>query len=93
MTVTEKHDSLNDIAIIGMDARVPGANSIEQFWELLRTGTESTRFYASEPKPLGAGMAYVGAAPILEGVEMFDAGLFGVNPREAATMEIGRAHV
>lgn len=85
--MSEKHDSLNDIAIIGMHARVPGANNVDEFWELLRTGTESTRFFGSEPQPLGPGMSYVKAAPILEGVEMFDAALFGVNPREAATMD------
>ena len=85
--MSEKHDSLNDIAIIGMDARVPGANNVEQFWELLRTGTESTKFFGGDPQPLGPGMSYVKAAPVLEGVEFFDAGLFGINPREAATMD------
>ena len=85
--MTEKHDSLNDIAIIGMDARVPGANNVEEFWEILRAGAESTKFFGGDPQPLGPGMAHVKAAPVLEGVEMFDAGLFGFNPREAATMD------
>ena len=33
----------NDIAIVGMALRVPGANSPAQFWDNLRSGTESIR--------------------------------------------------
>src|SRR5690606_41600471 len=46
--------SLTDIAIIGMSLRVPGANSVGQFWRNLREGVESIRT-RSEEELLAAG--------------------------------------
>ncbi len=33
-----------EIAVIGMACRFPGAKNIEEFWENMKTGTESITF-------------------------------------------------
>ncbi|MFI6387453.1 SDR family NAD(P)-dependent oxidoreductase [Nonomuraea sp. NPDC050540] len=78
------------IAIIGMSARVPGAASIEEFWRNLVAGHDSlTVTTLEEQLALGANRemvehpAFVPAAQIISDMEYFDAGLFGMNPREA----------
>jgi acyl transferase domain-containing protein len=81
-----------EIAIIGMAGRFPGAPDIETFWDNLHNGVESITFF-SEEELLAAGCdprlvsdpAYVNARPILppDDVERFDALFFGYSPREA----------
>ncbi len=81
-----------EIAIIGMTGRFPGAPTIDAFWENLRNGVESVSFFTEE-ELIAAGCdprlvrepAYVKARPILpqEDVEKFDALFFGYSPREA----------
>jgi acyl transferase domain-containing protein/acyl carrier protein len=81
---TEADEHLNDVAIVGMDLRVPGASTLERFWENLRNGVESITFLSPGAADGGA---HVKAAPILEDIDLFDAGFFGFNPREAETMD------
>ena len=38
-------DQLEDIAIIGMAGRFPGAGNVDEFWLNLRNGVESIRFF------------------------------------------------
>ncbi len=83
-----------EIAIIGMAARFPGAADVNQFWRNLHDGIESlTRFSDAELTSLGvdpslvANPDYVKLKPILEHTELFDAGFFGFNPREAEMMD------
>lgn len=81
-----------DIAIIGMNGRFPGAPNVETFWENLHDGVESVSFFTEE-ELIEAGCdprqvrhsAYVKARPILppEDVAQFDALFFGYSPREA----------
>src|SRR5690606_35190210 len=35
----------DEIAIIGMSCRFPGARSIDEYWNVLRNGKETTRFF------------------------------------------------
>lgn len=78
------------IAIVGMSARVPGADDLRQFWRNLVDGVESVTFFSREEQ-LARGVtaeqlddpAFVPAAPVLRQVEHFDAALFGMTPREA----------
>jgi phthiocerol/phenolphthiocerol synthesis type-I polyketide synthase E len=88
------HDSAIGIAIIGMTGRFPGARNLDEFWRNLRDGVETISFFSEEelkasgidPAQL-ADPAYVRAHGALEGIEWFDAGFFGVNPREAEIMD------
>ena len=86
--------SSDDIAIVGMAINVPGAGSLEAYWDNLRGGVESiTRL--DEAALLAAGEApeairreaYVPAAALLEGYDSFDAEFFGFSPKEAAILD------
>src|SRR5262245_42075230 len=86
--------SATDIAIIGMALRVPGANSVEQFWRNLRSGVESIR-PLTQQELLAAGESadklhdknYVARTADLGGMELFDADFFGFGRQEAAIMD------
>lgn len=88
-----------DIAIVGMALRVPGASNKERYWENLRGGIESVRFFTDE-ELLAAGERpdlirkknYVRAAAPLEGMEMFDGEFFGFSPKESAIMDPQHRH-
>ncbi len=95
MAMTEQGDtSATDIAIIGMALRVPGANTVEQFWSNLRSGVESIRSLTHE-ELLAAGESadklrdrnYVARTADLGGMELFDADFFGFGRQEAAIMD------
>ena len=82
------------IAIVGMAGRFPGAADVDELWENVRDGRESITFFddaelaaAGVPRELSGRPDYVRAAGVLEGVELFDAGLFGLTPREAELMD------
>ena len=84
------------VAIVGMSCRVPGANDIAEFWELLRTGTDAISDvpegrwdvdYYYHPDSAQPGRAYVRVGGFLKGIDQFDAGFFGVSPREARQMD------
>jgi acyl transferase domain-containing protein/acyl carrier protein len=89
----ENDDNL-DIAIIGMSGRFPGAANVDEFWHNLCQGTESITFF-STGELLAGGIDpafledpnYVRAAPVIEDVELFDAGFFGYTPNEAEAMD------
>lgn len=84
----------NAIAVIGMAGRFPGADSVAEFWENLCSGKESI-VTLSEETLAAAGVsaqtladpAYVRRAPLLEGIEEFDAEYFGMNPYTARMMD------
>ncbi len=87
-------DFSNEIAIIGMSGRFPGARSIHEFWQNLQDGRESISFFtdqelaASGVKPAVYNQQqYVKAGAVLDGVDMFDAAFFGITPRDAALMD------
>ncbi|HVI54004.1 MAG TPA: amino acid adenylation domain-containing protein [Luteibacter sp.] len=77
------------VAIIAMAGRFPGAPDVETFWDNLCAGRESIRFFA--PGELDPAVSqtdrddpdYVAARGVIDDVEQFDAGFFGMSPREA----------
>jgi amino acid adenylation domain-containing protein len=77
------------VAIVAMAGRFPGAADIEAFWDNLCAGRESIRFFApDELDPAISAIerndpAYVAARGIVDGCDLFDAGFFGMSPREA----------
>ena len=83
-----------EVAIIGMAGRFPGAPDLDRFWQNLRDGVESIRFFTDE-ELIAAGVDpallrhpnYVRARPTLEEVESLDAFFFGFSPREAELLD------
>jgi acyl transferase domain-containing protein/acyl carrier protein len=82
------------IAIVGMSGRFPGAADVEAFWENLRAGISGiTVLTPEELRAAGVAEAeiadprYVRAVARLAGADLFDAPLFGLNPREAEVMD------
>jgi phthiocerol/phenolphthiocerol synthesis type-I polyketide synthase E len=80
----------NAIAVVGMAARFPGANTVSAFWDNLRRGKESI-VTLSEDDLLAEGIsekalgnhAYVRRAALLDGIAEFDADFFGFTPQAA----------
>lgn len=89
--ISAKRD--NDVAIIGMAGRFPGASNLAALWELLREGRETIQFFtddeldASIPERLKQDPAYVKARGILEQADQFDAHFFGLTPAVAQLMD------
>ncbi|HEX3891038.1 MAG TPA: SDR family NAD(P)-dependent oxidoreductase [Terracidiphilus sp.] len=87
------------LAIVGMAGRFPGAPNIADFWRNIRDGVESVR-QLSDAELLAAGATpeeladpcYVKAASRLDDVPMFDAGFFGLSPRDASIMDPQHRH-
>jgi acyl transferase domain-containing protein/thioesterase domain-containing protein/acyl carrier protein len=84
----------DEIAIIGMAGRFPGAPSVEAFWQNVRDGVESI-VRLSDEQLLSAGVSrealsdshYVKACPVLADIDKFDASFFGFSPRDASVMD------
>jgi acyl transferase domain-containing protein len=84
------------IAVIGLSARLPGAAGPAELWRLLRAGEHAVTevpagrwdagaFY--DPDPAAPGKANTRWGGFIDGVADFDAGFFGVSPREAVAMD------
>ncbi|PRD37767.1 UNVERIFIED_CONTAM: ppsE [Trichonephila clavipes] len=92
--IEQRGISETDIAIVGMAAHLPGAPSIEAYWQNLRDGIESIR-HLTEAELLANGESpaklrnpnYVPAAAPLDGFADFDADFFGFSPKEAAILD------
>jgi acyl transferase domain-containing protein/acyl carrier protein len=85
-----------DVAIIGMAGRFPGADSLDELWEILRAGRESVTHFTDDelraagvPDALLADPGYVKSSGKLRDVQHFDAGFFGYSPREAEVLDPG----
>ncbi|KJH70632.1 type I polyketide synthase [Aliterella atlantica] len=86
--------SIEEIAVIGMAGRFPGAKNIEEFWQNLCSGVESISCFTDE-ELTAAGINstflndknYVKSGFILEDIALFDAGFFDINPKEAETTD------
>src|SRR6201986_2637559 len=80
----------NAIAVVGMAARLPGANTLPAFWDNLRRGEESIVTLAEDdllaegiPEKALANHAYVRRAALMDGIDEFDADFFGFTPQVA----------
>jgi acyl transferase domain-containing protein len=80
----------NDIAIIGWACRLPGANSVGEYWRTICDGAVTTRRF-SKPELLKSGIpcqqiessSFVPVRGIIENAEDFDASYFGFTAEEA----------
>jgi phthiocerol/phenolphthiocerol synthesis type-I polyketide synthase E len=85
----------NDIAIVGMAVRMPGARSCEQLWDNLRNGVDSIETFEDEEllangavtPELLADPNYVRSNAIVRDIDLFDADFFGLSVREAEVID------
>lgn len=90
----EEKDFSDQIAIIGMDCRLPGASNVTEFWNNLKEGKSSINEFSKE-ELLESGETlkeindpnYVARRGIVDGVDLFDAAFFGFTPREAELLD------
>lgn len=93
--VTADTGGSHDIAIVGMAARFPGANSLDELWELFVGGVDAT-----SDLPMGRWSEYSADEVMtkkiaennvrggyLQDIATFDAEFFGISPVEAANMD------
>ena len=83
----------NDIAVIGMAGRFPGAKNIDEFWtNLINVKSSIEIFSKNEINPdvseeMSNDPNYVFAEGLYPGQESFDNKFFGMTPREAELMD------
>ncbi|WP_414575227.1 SDR family NAD(P)-dependent oxidoreductase [Anabaena sp. CCY 9402-a] len=83
-----------EVAIVGMAGRFPGARSVDEFWDNLKNGVNSIEFLSDE-ELLATGVKaedlekpnYVRTYASFSGIDEFDAGFFGYSPREAEILD------
>uniref|UniRef100_A0A2C9MA35 Uncharacterized protein n=1 Tax=Biomphalaria glabrata TaxID=6526 RepID=A0A2C9MA35_BIOGL len=90
------------IAIVGISCKVPGADNVEQYWKLLENGENhvidipkerwnNDAFY--DPDPHAIGKSYVRRAGLLKDPIAFDNKLFNINDFEADQMDPQQRYV
>ena len=84
------------IAIVGMSCRLPGADTPQALWDLVRNGVDAVsevpasrwdtaRFYHRDPQQAGA--MYTLRGGFIDELRDFDAACFGISPREIVHMD------
>jgi len=87
---------ISDVAIVGVGCSLPGANSVDAYWDVLRSGTNTVRAHPEgrwsidrflRKGPPEPGFAYTFAGGYIEDPFSFDPAPFGISPREARQMD------
>lgn len=93
MSPSEKFPA-HAMAIVGMAGRFPGASDLDAFWRNIREGVEALEPFsdadlqdAGVDPALSAQPQYVRKGTVLENADHFDAGFFGMSPREAQVID------
>jgi acyl transferase domain-containing protein len=82
------------VAIVGMAGRFPGAETLDAFWDTIRSGSDCFREFSDSElaasgisETLRTDPAYVRGGTVLEDADAFDAAYFGISPREAQILD------
>ena len=86
---------MEPIAIIGASCRFPGADGLEEFWQLLREGRNAVSEVpkdrwnpdAVDANPDSLARTSTRHGAFLKNIREFDCAFFGISPREAAAMD------
>ncbi|MEU7763654.1 SDR family NAD(P)-dependent oxidoreductase [Nocardia sp. NPDC049190] len=73
--------SMNEIAIIGMSCRMPGASDLDKYWRLLREGRDAIGSAPADRTGIDE------TAGFLDSASEYDADFFGVPPTEARSID------
>lgn len=82
---TEHHARSSDIAVVGMNVRCGGADSVDALWELLSSGRTAVKAVPRDRAPVSEGRTHYAA--LVADVDLFDAEFFGISPREAEFLD------
>jgi amino acid adenylation domain-containing protein len=86
-------DDEDGVAVVGMSARFPGANTISEFWDNLKNGKETISFFSAEELDPSISNAlknnpdYVKARGVIDSPAAFDPAFFGINLKLAELMD------
>ncbi len=89
-TVAEKQD----IAVIGMASKFPGANTMDELWEILASGScqitevpgdhwDDSPWYTTDTDSQAPNTIYCNRGGFIDNVDKFDPLFFNISPREA----------
>ena len=83
-----------EIAVIGMDCRMPGADNVQEFWNNIAEGRDTISFFSDqEMEESGISRAvysqenYVKAKGIISDCDKFDNNFFNYTPEEVSLMD------
>jgi amino acid adenylation domain-containing protein len=96
--VEVKDEPDTDIAIIGIGARLPGCDNLDEYWTKIRVGAEiagkvpasrlpDIQRYLAAGKPFPDGTFELADGAYLEKIDEFDYGFFRLSPKEASLMD------
>ena len=87
----------NAVAVVGMACRLPGANNVEELWDIMSRGESRAEelpferldilnsFRASQDMKWAGKQKFYGN--FIDGIDCFDNAFFGTSPREAVSMD------
>ncbi|WP_192349526.1 polyketide synthase [Algoriphagus sp. Y33] len=90
---TNKDQSNRDVAIIATASRFPGAGNTNEFWEMVKNGKETIRYFdieeldPSEQLKARQNKDYVRARGVIDDIKDFDYEFFGFNRKLASVMD------
>ena len=86
--------SMQDIAVIGIAGRFPGAGNVDEFWSNLTAGRDSLRTFSTQelrsrgvPDSLLSHPDFVPVGQVVDNPDHFDAYFFGIGASEAKLMD------